>query len=118
MSEPAEALPKEFRDEDFAFWSAQVGSQEKPVPRWKQCAAITDQVFGDAFAQQWVKRNFSPAAKAGPERLVEALDRALAEEIHTLPWMSEETKRWTYPVSVDRAQWERSCVLRPFGRPV
>jgi len=93
LSEQADALPKEFRDEDFAFWGAQVGSQEKPAPRWKQCAAITDQAFGDAFAQEWVKRNFSPAAKAGTERLVEALEKALAEEIHTLPWMSEETKR-------------------------
>ncbi|MGA3205112.1 MAG: M13 family metallopeptidase, partial [Bryobacteraceae bacterium] len=93
LSEQADALPKESRDEDFAFWGAQVGSQEKPAPRWKQCAAITDQAFGDAFAQEWVKRNFSPAAKAGTERLVEALEKALAEEIHTLPWMSEETKR-------------------------
>ena len=40
-----------------------------------------------------MKRNFSPAAKAGTERLVEALDKALAEEIRTLPWMSEETKK-------------------------
>jgi putative endopeptidase len=93
LSEQADALPKEFRDEDFAFWGAQVGRQEKPAPRWKQCAAITDQAFGDVFAQEWVKRDFSPAAKAGTEKLVEALDMALAEEIHTLPWMSEETKR-------------------------
>jgi putative endopeptidase len=93
LSEQADALPKEFRDEDFAFWSAQVGSQEKPAPRWKQCTAITDRAFGEALAQGWVKRNFSPAAKAGTERLVEALDKALADEIHTLPWMSEETKR-------------------------
>jgi putative endopeptidase len=93
LDEQAAALPKEFRDEDHAFWDGEVGIQEKPTPRWRQCAAITDRAFGDAFAQQWVKRNFSPAAKAGAERLVEALDKALAEEIRTLPWMNEETKR-------------------------
>ena len=93
LSEQAEALPKEFRDEDFAFWDGQVGQQEKPTARWKQCTAITDQAFGEAFAQEWVKRNFSPAAKAGAEQMVDALDRALAEEIRTLPWMSEETKQ-------------------------
>ncbi len=93
LSEQAAALPKEFRDEDFAFWGANVGRQEKPTPRWKQCAAITDQAFGEAFAQDWVKRNFSPAAKAGTERLVDALEKALADEIRTLPWMSEETKK-------------------------
>jgi putative endopeptidase len=93
LSKQADALPKEFRDEDFAFWDAQVGVQEKPTPRWKQCAAITDQAFGEALAQDWVKRNFSPAAKAGAERLVDALEKALAGEISTLPWMSDETKR-------------------------
>jgi putative endopeptidase len=93
LDEQAAALPKESRDEDHAFWDAEVGIQGKPVPRWRQCAAITDQAFGEAFAQDWVKRNFSPAAKAGTERLVEALEKALGEEIHTLPWMSEETKK-------------------------
>src|SRR5579859_215698 len=43
LSEQADALPKEFRDEDFAFWGANLGRQETPAPRWKQCAAITDQ---------------------------------------------------------------------------
>ena len=84
LDEQAQALPKEFRDEDHAFWDAEVGIQAQPAPRWKQCAAITDQAFGEAFAQDWVKRNFSPAAKAGTERLVEALEKALAEEIRTL----------------------------------
>jgi putative endopeptidase len=93
LSRQASALPKEFRDADFDFWGGNVGHQEQPTPRWKQCAAITDQAFGEAFAQNWVKRNFSPAAKAGTERMVEALDKALAEEIRTLPWMSEETKQ-------------------------
>ena len=93
LSEQAGALPKEFRDEDFAFWGANLGRQEKPTPRWKQCAAITDQAFGEAFAQDWVKRNLPPAAKAGMERLVDALEKALAGEIRTLPWMNDETKR-------------------------
>jgi putative endopeptidase len=93
LSEQAVALPKEFRDEDFAFWGANLGRQEKAAPRWKQCAAITDQAFGESFAQDWVKRNFPPAAKAGTERLVDALEKALAGEIRTLPWMNDETKR-------------------------
>jgi putative endopeptidase len=93
LSEQAQALPKEFRDEDWAFWDAQVGVQEQPAPRWKQCAAITDQAFSEALAQEWAKRNFSAEANAGTERLVEVLDKALAGEIRTLPWMSGETKK-------------------------
>jgi putative endopeptidase len=93
LSEQADALAKEFRDEEFAFWGSEVGQQEKPTPRWKQCTAIADQAFGEALAQDWVKRNFSSAAKAGTERLVDALEKALAGEIRTLPWMNEETKK-------------------------
>jgi putative endopeptidase len=93
LSEEANGLPKEFRDEDFGFWDSLLSRQETPTPRWKQCTAIADQAFGEALAQDWVKRNFSSAAKAGTERLLDALEKALAGEIRTLPWMSEETKR-------------------------
>jgi putative endopeptidase len=93
LSEQAGALSTEVRDEKFAFWDANLGHQEKPTPRWKQCAEITDQAFGDALAQAWVKRNFDPAAKAGAERLVDDLKKALDGEIHTLPWMNDETKK-------------------------
>jgi putative endopeptidase len=40
-----------------------------------------------------VKRNFPPGAKASMEGLVAALEKALADEIRTLPWMSDETKK-------------------------
>jgi putative endopeptidase len=148
LSEQAGALPKEFRDEDFAFWGANLGRQEKPAPRWKQCVAITDQAFGEAFAQEWVTRNFAPATRAGAERLVTALEEALAGEIRTLPWMNDETKKTAerkltairnrigHPqkwrdysaLSVDRhdflgnlhrnAVFERNYLLSKLGRPV
>jgi putative endopeptidase len=86
LSGQAVALPKEFR------MDAQ-GGLEEWTPRWKQCTAITDGAFGEALAQEWVKRNFTPADKAGSERLVDALEKALAGEIRSLPWMSEETKK-------------------------
>ena len=109
LSEQVLALPKEFRYEEYVFWDGQLGYQEKPTPRWKQCTAITDQVFGDALAQDWVKRNFTPADKAGTEGLVDALEKALAGEIRTLPWMSEETKRI--------AQGKLAAIRNRIGRP-
>jgi putative endopeptidase len=93
LSRQASALPKEFRDADYGFWGGNIGHQEQPTPRWKECAAITDQAFGEALAQNWVKRNFSPADKAGAERILSDLEKALGEEIRTLPWMSEQTKQ-------------------------
>lgn len=93
LSEQADALPQAYRDEDFAFWGAYFVRQEKPAPRWMQCTAMTDEALGDAISQDWAKRNFPPAAKAGVEQLVAALEHALSDEIRSLPWMSEETKR-------------------------
>jgi putative endopeptidase len=93
LSGQVAALPKEFRYEEYLFWDGQLGIQEQPTPRWKQCAAITDQAFGEALAQDWVKRNFTPADKAGTERLLDALEKALAGEIRSLPWMSAEAKQ-------------------------
>lgn len=93
LSEQAEALSKAYRDEDFTFWGAILERQQKPAPRWTRCTAMTDQALGDAVSQDWVKRNFSPAAKAGAAQLVAALERALGDEIRSLPWMSEETKK-------------------------
>jgi putative endopeptidase len=87
----AVALPKEFRYEG-TFWDAQERLQDS-TPRWKQCAAITDGAFGEALAQEWVKRNFTAADKAGAERVVDALETALGGEIRGLPWMSEATKK-------------------------
>jgi putative endopeptidase len=109
LSDQAQGLPKEFRDADYDFWDGQVGHQDQPTPRWRQCAAITDQAFGEAFAQEWVKRNFSPASKAGTEQLVETLDKALAEEIRSLPWMSEETKK--------SAQGKLAAIRNRIGQP-
>ena len=93
FSDQADALPQAYRDEDFVFWGSNFARQEKPAPRWKQCTAITDNAFGDAIAQNWVKQNFPPAAKASTERLTAALEKALAGEIRALPWMSDETRK-------------------------
>jgi putative endopeptidase len=93
LSGDADALPQAFRDEQFAFWGANIGHQEEPTPRWKRCVELTDSAFGEAFAQNWVERNFPDTVKAGAQRLVDALERALAEEIRGLPWMNATTKQ-------------------------
>jgi putative endopeptidase len=92
VSGQAVALPKEIRFEDHAFRDAE-GNLQESTARWRQCTAITDEVFGDALIEEWARRNLRPADQAGSGRLVQSLEKALGEEIRTLPWMSEETKR-------------------------
>ncbi len=70
-----------------------LAGQKEPTPRWKQCTAVTDQALGEAVGQDWVKQNFPPAAKASMDKLVAALDKSLGDDIKTLPWMSDDTKK-------------------------
>jgi putative endopeptidase len=89
----ASDLPQTFRDENFDFFEKTLSGQKEPTPRWKQCTAQTDRALGEAVGQDWVKEHFPPKAKASMDQLVAALDKSLADDIKTLPWMSDETKK-------------------------
>jgi putative endopeptidase len=86
-------LPRAFYDENFAFYGKTLAGQKEPTPRWKQCTIMTDDALGEAVGQDWVKQNFPPAAKASMDKLVAALEKSLGDDIKTLPWMSEATKK-------------------------
>ena len=89
----AENLPKAFFDESFDFFGKTLSGQKEPAPRWKQCTAMTDRALGEAVGQDWVKENFPPAAKASMDQLVAALEKSLGDDIKTLPWMTDVTKK-------------------------
>ncbi len=88
----APVLAKPFADENFNFFQATLTGQKEQTPRWKRCTRMTDMALGEAVGQDWVKQNFPPDAKANMEKLVTALETALAEDIRSLPWMGEDTK--------------------------
>jgi putative endopeptidase len=89
----ASDLPTPFFDENFAFFGKTLQGQKEPTPRWKQCTLATDRALGEAVGQDWVKQNFPPAAKASMDQLVAALEKSLGDDIRTLPWMSDATKK-------------------------
>ena len=89
----AEELPKAFFDENFNFFSHTLAGQAEPQARWKQCSTMTDQALGEAVGQDWVKKNFPPAAKESMDKLVAALEKSLGDDIKGLPWMSDTTKK-------------------------
>jgi putative endopeptidase len=93
LTAAASDLPKPFFDENFAFFGKVLAGQKEPTPRWKECTAATDQALGEAVGQDWVKQNFPPAAKASMDQLVAALEKSLGDDIRTLPWMSDDTKK-------------------------
>jgi len=92
VHESADTLSKPFEDQNFAFFSRTLSGQKEQQPRWKRCTRATDMALGEAVGQDWVKQNFPADSKANMEKLVEALKKALDEDIKTLPWMSDATK--------------------------
>ena len=86
-------LSDEFFRANFNFFGHELQGQDSPTPRWKRCTRLTDQSLGEAVGQDWVKKYFPPQAKADMERLVAALKTSLAQDIQTLPWMSEATRK-------------------------
>jgi putative endopeptidase len=85
-------LSEPFVQENFNFYQATLGGQKDLAPRWKRCTAATDRALGEAVGQDWVAKNFPPAAKDNMEKLVDALEKALDADIKQLGWMSEATK--------------------------
>ena len=88
----APLLSKAVAAENFDFFSRTLNGQKEEQPRWKRCTRMTDGALGEAVGQDWVKLNFPPESKASMEKLVAALEKALAEDIAALPWMSDVTK--------------------------
>ena len=93
LHDSAPWMSQAFVQENFDFFNRELMGQQEIAPRWKRCSRATDNALGEAVGQDWVKKYFSPQKKENMEKLVKALEAALAQDIQQLPWMSEETKK-------------------------
>jgi len=80
-------------DEDFHFKGMVLTGSKEILPRWKRCVKSTDGALGEALGEVYVKKAFPPEAKARALAMVKNLEAALADDIKTLPWMSEATRQ-------------------------
>jgi putative endopeptidase len=85
------SLSAPFRGEAFRWQQFSTGVKVQQA-RNKQCAAGTNGALGEAVGQDWIKRNFSPEAKARAAKMVDNLVSALRDRINGLDWMSSATK--------------------------
>ena len=91
LNSSAASLPKRYSDEGFAFAKLFTGQKER-LPRWKSCGQRTTGVLGEAVGQEYVRRTFSPEAKARAKAIVDNMVTVLGEQIRQLDWMSDSTK--------------------------
>jgi len=93
INKAAPALSAPFVDEDFHFKGMVLTGTKEILPRWKRCVRSTDGALGEALGEVYVKKAFPPEAKARALAMVKNLEAALADDIKTLPWMSEATRQ-------------------------
>ncbi|HEY0156937.1 MAG TPA: M13 family metallopeptidase [Thermoanaerobaculia bacterium] len=89
----APMLSSAFVNQDFAFRQTHLSGTKENQPRWQRCVRAADQNLGEVLGQEYVKRAFTPEAKAKMDELIDNLVGALREDIPTLQWMGDETKQ-------------------------
>ena len=89
----ASFLPKAFVDENFAFFGKELTGATELKPRWKRCVEATDGDLGFALGQPYVERTFGKEGKERALKMVEAIEKALGQDISTLSWMTPETRK-------------------------
>ncbi|MGA7694672.1 MAG: M13 family metallopeptidase [Candidatus Sulfotelmatobacter sp.] len=85
-------LSQPFVDAQFKFQQNLTGQKEIRA-RWKRCVSLTDNELGEALGQRYVDATFGPDGKQRMLKMVDALEKSLAEDVHDLSWMSDETKK-------------------------
>ena len=89
----AASLSKKFVDEDFDFYGKTLQGTPENEARWKRCVSSTDGAVGFALGKAYVRDYFPPEAKARADAMVRNLIAALREDLATLPWMGEATRK-------------------------
>ena len=88
----APLLSSAFASQDFAFRGRTLSGQKEILPRWQRCVRAADSNVGEILGQEYVKRAFTPEAKAKMNELIDNLVAALREDLPKLTWMSSETR--------------------------
>ena len=86
-------LSTAFVNESFEFFSKTLRGVPQLRPRWKRCVTLVDSQLGEALGQEFVARAFSPKLKDDTLRMTRRIEEAMREDIRTLTWMSDATKK-------------------------
>jgi putative endopeptidase len=92
LSSTAPWLSKPYVDASFKMQQQLTGQAENQA-RWKRCVDATDGALGEALGQKYVELTFGADGKQRMLKMVDALEVSLDQDIKSLPWMTEDTKK-------------------------
>ena len=86
-------LAASFVDENFRFYGKILRGTPELRPRWKRCVEFTDGDLGEALGKAYVAQAFGGQEKANTLAMVTAIEAALQQDISTLTWMTDDTRK-------------------------
>jgi endothelin-converting enzyme/putative endopeptidase len=89
----ARLLPKSFVDANFDFYGKTLTGVMALRPRWKRCVAATDDELGEALGQKYVEKTFGEQGKQRTLEMVHDIERQMAKDLDSVPWMTSKTKQ-------------------------
>jgi predicted metalloendopeptidase len=86
-------LPTRFVDENFGFYGQTLTGVKELRPRWKRCVDYTDNQLGEALGGKFVERTFGAEGKQRTLNMVDALEKALGQDLQAVSWMTPATRQ-------------------------
>jgi putative endopeptidase len=86
------ALPTAFVNENFDFYNKTLQGTKELRPRWKRCVGYANHDLGELVGQIYVQQTFGAEGKERTLTMVGNLEKALGEDIQSVPWMGPDTK--------------------------
>jgi putative endopeptidase len=96
ISNMSPALSSAFVKESFRFNSTVLQGVSEMRPRWKRCLRMTDASLGEILGQAYVRRNFTPEAKARALEMVRNIRAEFRSRLMKVTWMTQDTKSRAY----------------------
>jgi putative endopeptidase len=92
LDHSAPFLPRAFVDLWFGLHSKGLNGTPQVPERWKRAVGVSNECLGDAVGQLYVRRYFTPEAKAKAQAMVASLIAAFGVRIDKLAWMAPQTR--------------------------
>ena len=92
LEDHADALPKAFAEERFAFFSKTLSGIEEQSPRERRAIDDVNGRLGDEVGRLYAAKYFPPESKARVQTMVANIVAAFHKRIDAVPWMTPSTK--------------------------
>ncbi len=92
MHDSSGVLPQSFQQESFDFFGKTLAGAKEMRARWKRCVDQVDSQLSDALGQKFVDKTLGEEGKRRTLQMVNAIEKAMGEDIQKIDWMTPKTK--------------------------